>query len=117
MIKANIPTSVGTFQIEGTTQAELFRGIATVQGLVPDRVCGLCGSENIRYSVRDVDDNSYYEVGCMKCGAALKFGQNKSPKGGLFIHRKLDSNGKPDFKNGTYGEHRGWTKYRGGEGP
>ena len=73
---------------------------------------GLCGKADIRFSVRTIQENDYYEMTCISCGGKLSFGQMK--KGNkLFPIRKLDEDGKPDRENGKFGKHRGWTKYRG----
>lgn len=113
--KANIPTPVGTFQIEGQTQADMFQSIADIQEMCSDKTCGLCNSSSIRYEVREVKGDRYFEIHCTECGATLKFGQRKEPKGSLFAQRKLDDNGKPDWRDGRHGAHRGWTKWRGGD--
>ena len=42
--------------------------------------------------MRTVDDNEYYELRCMDCGAKLAFGSMKKG-GGLFPKRK-DADGK-----------------------
>jgi ribosomal protein L40E len=57
--------------------------------------CGKCGSENLRFVVRTVDENEYFELRCMDCGAKLAFGSMKKG-GGLFPKRKDGDNWLPD---------------------
>lgn len=89
-------------ELEGDSQRDIFEEIAKFQEIFEETSCAKCGSENIRFVVRNVDDNFYYELRCMDCGARLSFGSMKKG-GGLFPKRK-DSEGNwlPD---------RGWVKW------
>jgi hypothetical protein len=79
------------FELEGAGQKEIFKELATIQEIFAEEKCGLCGSANLRFVVRNVDGNDYYELRCSDCGAILAFGQHK--KGGtLFPKRKDDNN-------------------------
>ena len=49
--------------------------------------CGLCGSNNLRFVVRNVEGNDYYELRCVDCGALLAFGQHK--KGGTLFPKRI----------------------------
>ena len=91
-----------TAEFDADTQRELFTQISKFQEVFEEAKCGKCGSENIKFVVRTVDDNEYYELRCMDCGAKLAFGSMKKG-GGLFPKRK-DSEGNwlPD---------RGWVKW------
>jgi hypothetical protein len=51
--------------------------------------CGVCGSENIKFVVRVVDDNEYYELRCMDCGAILSFGQHIKREELCFLKEKM----------------------------
>ena len=78
-----------TFELESPGQKELFKDLALIQEIFSEEKCGLCGSTNLRFVVRNVEGNDYYEVRCADCGAILTFGQHK--KGGtLFPKRKDD---------------------------
>lgn len=93
-----------SFELEASGQKEVFKELATIQEIFAEDCCGLCGSNNIKFVVRNVDSNDYYELRCAepKCGAVLAFGQHK--KGGtLFPKRKDDDN--------KYLPNRGWHKY------
>ena len=47
------------FELDGAGQKELFKEIANIQEIFGEAKCGVCGSENIRFVVRVVDDNEY----------------------------------------------------------
>ena len=85
-----------TAEFEADTHRELFTQISKFQEVFEETKCGKCGSENLRFVVRTVDDNEYYELRCMDCGAKLAFGSMKKG-GGLFPKRKdADGNWLPD---------------------
>lgn len=88
-------------ELEGAGQKEVFKELATLQEIFGESKCGLCNKDSIRFVVRNVDDNDYYELRC-DCGGILSFGQHK--KGGtLFPKRKDDE--------GNYMPSRGWHKW------
>jgi hypothetical protein len=90
------------FELEGSGQKEVFKELATIQEIFGETKCGLCGSTNIRFVVRNVDGNDYYELRCLDCGAILSYGQHK--KGGtLFPKRKDDE--------GNWLPNMGWHKW------
>ncbi|MAF25512.1 hypothetical protein CL634_08075 [bacterium] len=91
-----------TVQLEGDTQAEVFAQLASFQEVFDETECGKCQSENLRFQVRNIDDNLYYELKCMDCGARLSFGALKKG-GGLFPRRK--------DKEGNWLSDRGWVKW------
>lgn len=89
-------------ELEGESQKDVFEALSKFQEVFDETNCGKCGSENLRFIVRNVEDNLYYELRCMDCGARLSFGVHKKG-GGLFPKRK-DNDGKwlPD---------NGWLKW------
>lgn len=90
------------FELEGAGQKEIFKELAIIQEIFAEEKCGLCGSTNLRFVVRNVDGNDYYELRCNDCGAILAFGQHK--KGGtLFPKRKDDE--------GNWLQNKGWHKW------
>ena len=102
-MKVNYKTRNGRInvEIEGDSQRDIFAGIARFQEVFEETTCGKCGSDNLRFVVRNVDDNLYYELRCMDCGAKLSFGSHKKG-GGLFPKMKEGYNWLPD---------RGWVKW------
>ena len=90
------------FELDGAGQKELFKEIANIQEIFGEVKCGVCGSENIKFVVRVVDDNEYYELRCMDCGAVLGFGQHK--KGGTLFPKRKDG-------DGNWLDNKGWYKY------
>lgn len=91
-----------TAELDSESPRELFKELARFQEVFEEDTCGKCGSTNIRFVVRTVDDNEYYELRCADCGAKLAFGVNKKG-GGLFPKRKS--------ADGAYLPDRGWTKW------
>lgn len=110
-MKLNYTTNNGriTAEFEASTQVGMFAEIASFQEVFEENKCGKCGSTDLKYIVRTVDDNSYYELKCNGktkegkfCRAKFSFGANKKG-GGLFPKRK-DSDGK-------YLPDNGWTRW------
>ena len=64
-------------EVEGDSHRDLFEANNKFQEVFEEDVCGKCGHENIRFVVRTVDDNQYYELRCSSCGARLAFGANR----------------------------------------
>ena len=90
------------FELEASGQKEIFKELALIQEIFSETKCGMCGSTNLKFIVRSVEGNDYYELRCADCGAILSFGQHK--KGGtLFPKRKDDNN--------NYIPHNGWHKW------
>lgn len=91
-----------TITFEGETQKDIVKQLSSLEEVFGESVCGKCGSENLRWVVRENDGNEYYELRCLDCGAKLAFGVNKKG-GGLFPKRKDgEGNWLPD---------KGWTKW------
>jgi DNA-directed RNA polymerase subunit RPC12/RpoP len=88
-------------ELEGDGQKDIFQEISRFQEVFENTVCGKCGSENLKYVVRNVDDNFYYELRCQDCGAKLAFGCHKKG-GGLFPKRKEGEEWLPNS---------GWVKW------
>ena len=103
-MKVNYTNSTGRISAEiiADTQVEIFEQLAHFQEIFDESACGKCGSENIRFQVRTVEDNLYYELRCMDCGAKLAFGTMK--KGGRLFPRRKD-------KEGNWLNDRGWVKW------
>jgi hypothetical protein len=90
-------------EVEGDKQKDVFGQLARFQEVFEHTTCGKCKKGDVRFVVRIVDDNDFYELHCASCRARLAFGQHKGKDGTLFPKRK-DSEGKwlPDG---------GWLKY------
>jgi hypothetical protein len=91
------------FELEGSGQKEVFKELATIQEIFGEESCGVCGKSSIRFVVRNVDGNDYFELRCSDCGAILAFGQHK--KGGTLFPRRKDD-------NNVYLPNRGWHKWQ-----
>jgi hypothetical protein len=101
-----------TLEMQADSQKEIFTRLAGFQETFGESACGKCGKTEIRYVVRTVDDNDYYELRCLNrsCNARLSFGVNKNGKT-LFPKRK-DSDGKYISGNGwgIYNKETGKTE-------
>lgn len=102
-------------KVSGETAKDLFAEIAMAYELFNESECGLCHSKNIHPAHRVADKFHFYEYHCRDCKARLSLGQQDG--GALFPVRKLLPNGKPSWKDGDYGEHKGWTHYKGEDTP
>ena len=91
-----------TFEIESENQKELFKELSTVGEVFGEHECGKCHSKNIRFQVRNVESNDFYEYKCNACGATLAFGCHK--KGGTLFPKRKDDTGK-------YLDNKGWSKW------
>lgn len=89
-------------ELTGDDQKSIFAEIAKFQEVFEETICSKCGSDNIKFVVRTVDENDYYELRCADCGARLSFGVMK--KGGALFPKRKDAEGNwlPD---------RGWVKW------
>lgn len=91
------------FEVEGAGQKEIFKELATIQEIFGEDNCGLCKSKNLRYLVRNVDGNDFFELRCNDCSAILAFGQHK--KGGTLFPKRKDNEDK-------WLPNRGWHKWQ-----
>lgn len=91
-----------TFELEGSGQKELFKEMAMIQEIFSESCCGMCNKTNIKFIVRNIDGNDFYELRCPDCGAILAFGQHK--KGGTLFPKRKDDEGN-NLPN------RGWHKW------
>jgi len=96
-----------SFEIQAEGQKELFKEISTVQEIFGESNCGMCDSDDVRFVVRTVEDNDYYELRCGKCGATISFGQHK--KGNTLFPKRRD-------EEGNYMSHNGWHKWQAASG-
>lgn len=95
-LEVNYRTNDGRMSAKFTGDVkEVFEHVAKfAEVFETNTVCGNCKSEDVRPSVRVVEDNKYYEKKCNACGYGFSYGQTK--KGGtLFPKWQL-----------------GWTKYK-----
>lgn len=82
-------------EAEGSKQTEIFEELASLQEVFSQKQCGKCENEELRFVVREVDGNKFYELHCLKCRAKLAFGVHKqSPT--LFPKRKDGEDYLPD---------------------
>lgn len=101
---------------EGATHLEVVKELAALEEVFSEAKCGKCGSEDIRFRVRSVQDGKkeyeYPEMLCGGCWAKLSFGQSEGGK--LFPVRYEREGG--EYKKDADGNYiprgtRGWVKY------
>jgi len=106
-MKVNYQTRNGRLSValEGDGQAAIFQEIGRFQEVFEEDKCGKCGSDDIRFVVRNNDENLYHELRCknVDCRAKLAFGAHKKG-GGLFPKRKDGEDWLPN---------RGWVVWNG----
>lgn len=90
-------------EIDGDKQKDVFSELAKFQEVFENNVCGKCKETNIRFVVRTVGANDFYELHCQGCKARMAFGQHQNKEGTLFPRRK-DS-------DGGWLPNGGWMKY------
>ena len=80
----------------------MFSQLSAFQEVFGETTCGKCGSDNLRFVVRENEGNEYYELRCLDCGAKLQYSVNK--KGGTLFPKRKNAEGEwlPD---------KGWTKW------
>lgn len=94
------------FELDASDERGLFEKLAHIQEIF-DNKCGKCKSENIKFVVRNVDENKYYEGSCTDCYARLSYGCHK--KGGTLFPKRKDN-------EGNYLPDGGWLKWNKEEG-
>lgn len=95
-MQASFSTLKGTVNVvvEGDTQQELFEELASAQEIFQHDCCGVCKGSNIKFVVREVDKNKFYELHCetvvsgKTCRARLPFGCINSKDGKLFPKKR-----------------------------
>ena len=84
------PNDKVKFHIDAETEKGVFEALASLQEVFGDIHCPIAGSkQNIRFLVREVDGNKFYELQCQDTFAKFVFGSNKEG-GSLFPKRKMD---------------------------
>ena len=108
-MKINYTSRSGRVSVEldAETQRDAFQQLSDFQEIFDEVACGKCASENLRFVVRTVDDNQFYEIRCMDCGARLEFGSMK--QGGRLFPRRKD-------KEGNWLPDKGWVKWNAEKG-
>lgn len=101
-------------QVEGDDNKAVFKGVAEAQELFSDSCCGACKSDNIKYQVREVEDNQFYEIVCNDCYSKLSYGHAKT--GGKMYPKRMETDNKGKAVKDKDGKgkslpHKGWVKY------
>ncbi len=93
-------------EFEANGQKDLVETLASLSEVLSQKVCGACEGFSLKYQVRTVDGNTYYEIKCNNkgCGAVLSFGQHR--EGGTLFPKRKD-------KEGNYLDNNGWIIWEG----
>lgn len=115
------PTAIVEAGNDKSDMTEVFAELAKLTEVFAHDCCGMCKSTKIRFIMRTVNDNNFYEMRCDDCFARLQFGCSKESKGDLYPKRRWDSlsvsekvsraDEEKTAKNG-YLAHNGWYKYQ-----
>lgn len=101
-----------SIEVDGDNNKDLFENLASLEEVFGEQSCGKCKKGNFRHIVRVVDDNKFYEIVCLSCGAKLSYGSHK--KGGtLFPKRKDNEEGSVTGEGNKYLPDKGWLKWDG----
>ena len=90
-----------TLEVEVGSLKEALACLSEFGGVIGQSVCGACGSDRVRYVVREAQSYTFYECACCDCSARLSFGQTKD--GRLYPRRK--------DKDGNWLPNNGWVKF------
>lgn len=98
-----------TVQAEGDTVKAVWKQLAILEEVFCEKQCGKCQGNDLRFVVRNVDDNDFYELHCKnpKCRAKLAFGAHKKGES-LFPKRKTEDE---ETKKEVYLPDNGWQKW------
>jgi hypothetical protein len=108
------PSKQLSFDIEGSNVKEFWAALSTLSETFGEEKCGQCGKADLRYVVRNVEGNNFYELACKGCGHKLSFGQSKDQKT-VYPRRKYHKQ-HPDVKakkakEGDWLPFKGWEKF------
>ncbi len=106
-MKVHLKLNNLSFELEGSTEKELFKQVCKIQEVFGESECGACKSKDVFLQVRTVDETDFYEVKCRnpKCLAAMSFGQHK--KGGSLFPKRF----KMDGDKKIWSKTKGWEKW------
>ena len=92
-----------TFEVEAPNALGLMEGIAELQEIFEaEQCCKACGSVNIQFRVRHVEEYVFPELRCVDCQAQFSFGQRKGKEnaGKLFPKRDIGKGGWYHYQGG-----------------
>ena len=118
-----------SIEVEGDKATDVFEDLSVGQETFGHECCGVCGCQQLRYSVRMNDaEDKFYEVVCtdIKCRARLCMGCKKKPAGALYPKRRWDALSPGEKTNRAaqesecragYLPHNGWYVFKKTDAP
>lgn len=100
-MKAEIQVSPHlVISVEAEEQKKLFKEIAVAQEVFGENRCNKCQSTDLRFVVRTVDGNDFYELHCRnkECKARFSFGSHRQNE--TLFPKKKDQDGNWIANNG-----------------
>ena len=102
-IKLNLANRGCQLELDVESPKDAVRQLSVYTEILAIGTCGQCGSNEIKFSHRVVDNNDFYGMRCISCQAQLDFGQHKTGDT-LFVKREKGSKGSDGWyhyeKNG-----------------
>lgn len=74
---AKVSVTAGNVTVEAENQKAVFEALSEYQEIFAITQCPHCQQTHLRYVVREVEGNKFYELRCLDCHAKLQFGQHK----------------------------------------
>lgn len=98
------PTSKISVEFDADDIKDGVEKLYHLQEILEQYRCGKCKKGNVRFVVRENDENKFYEIRCLSCKAKLELGVHK--KGGTLFPKRKD-------KDGKYLDNDGWIVWEG----
>jgi hypothetical protein len=98
-------------EFESTAQTDMFKQLSELQEVFGEERCGKCKANNLKFVVRTVKENNYYELRCQKCNAVFSFGIHRSTGNTLFPKRRDNDDGEVTGEPNGWLPDNGWLKW------
>jgi len=103
-----------TLEVEAESIKDIVDKLTHIKEAIGPEPCGKCKSTDTFPQSRMVEDNTFYEIRCQKCGAILPLGLSKADQNLYKKRMKTDKKGKAVKDNNgkaIYLPNNGWLKW------